>query len=153
MKQNEILDDELFIDKEAFADVSDEKGKSLSNSIKRLGNIIDEIDTAEKHLKALKTEKRRLEFEAIPEVMDEMGVERVDVGDATVSLKSFVSASIPVDRREEAFNWLRERNLDDIIKNDVIISFGRNQDNVAGDLMVDLERRGFIQKLKLISIV
>ena len=142
MKQNEILDDELFIDKEAFADVSDEKGKSLSNSIKRLGNIIDEIDTAEKHLKALKTEKRRLEFEAIPEVMDEMGVERVDVGDATVSLKSFVSASIPVDRREEAFNWLRERNLDDIIKNDVIISFGRNQDNVAGDLMVDLERRG-----------
>ena len=143
MKQNEILDDELFIDKEAFADVSDEKGKSLSNSIKRLGNIIDEIDAAEKHLKALKTEKRRLEFEAIPEVMDEMGVERVDVGDATVSLKSFVSASIPVDRREEAFNWLRERNLDDIIKNDVIISFGRNQDNVAGDLMVDLERRGF----------
>ena len=62
MKQNEILDDELFIDKEAFADVSDEKGKSLSNSIKRLGNIIDEIDAAEKHLKALKTEKRRLEF-------------------------------------------------------------------------------------------
>jgi|TARA_Y100000356_G_scaffold117947_1_gene108580 hypothetical protein len=142
MKQNEILDDELFIDKEAFADVSDEKGKTLSNSIKRLGNIIDEIDAAEKHLKALKTEKRRLEFEAIPEVMDEMGVERVDVGDATVSLKSFVSASIPVDRREEAFNWLRERNLDDIIKNDVIISFGRGQDNIAGDLMVDLERRG-----------
>ena len=31
MKQNEILDDELFIDKEAFADVSDEKGKTLSN--------------------------------------------------------------------------------------------------------------------------
>ena len=121
MKQNEILDDELFIDKEAFADMSDEKGKTLSNSIKRLGNIIEQIDDAEKHLKVLKTEKRRLEFEAIPEIMDEMGIERVDVDDATVSLKAFVSASIPVDRRQEAFNWLRERNLDDIIKNDVII--------------------------------
>ena len=97
MKKNEILDDELFIDKEAFA---------------------------------------------IPEIMDEMGIERVDVDDATVSLKAFVSASIPVDRRQEAFNWLRERNLDDIIKNDVIIPFGRGQDNIAGDLMVELERKG-----------
>ena len=84
---------------QAFADVSDEKGKTLSNSIKRLGNIIDEIEEAEDFLKALKTEKRKYEFETIPEVMDEMGVERVDVGDATVSLKSFVSASIPVDRK------------------------------------------------------
>ena len=55
-----------------------------------------------RHLKVLKTEKRRLEFEAIPEIMDEMGIERVDVDDATVSLKAFVSASIPVDRRQEA---------------------------------------------------
>ena len=29
MKQNEILDDELFIDKEAFADVSDEKRQDI----------------------------------------------------------------------------------------------------------------------------
>ena len=148
MKKNGLLDEELFIDQNSFANVSDEEGKTLSNFVKRLGGIVDQIDDAETHLKALKAEKRRLEFESIPEVMDEMGVERLDVDGATVSLKSFVSASIPVEKREQAYNWLREHGLDDIIKNDVVLSFGRGEDNVAGDLMVDLEQRGFHPETK-----
>ena len=33
--------------------------------------------------------------------------------------------------------------MDDIIKNDVILSFSRGEDNVAGSLMGELEQRGF----------
>jgi hypothetical protein len=75
--------------------------------------------------------------------MDEMGIERIDVDGATVKLKTFVSASIPAERKQEAYNWLRENALDDIIKNDIIVSFGRGQDNQAGDVMYDLEQKGF----------
>ena len=32
-----------------------------------------------------------------------MGIDRLDVDGATVSLKSFVSASIPVDKKDEAY--------------------------------------------------
>ena len=50
----------------------------------------------------------------------------------------------PADRKQDAFNWLREHGLDDIIKNDIVVSFGRvRQDNMAGEVMHDLEKRGF----------
>ncbi len=142
MKQNESLEDDIFISDESFMKIDTDTGKQLSNLIKKLNGINDQIDDAEKHLKALKIEKKQLAFEGIPGLMDEMGVERLDVDGATVNLKTVVSASIPVDNRKEAFNWLREKGLDDIIKNDVIVSFGTGEDNVAGDLMADLEQRG-----------
>jgi len=86
--------------------------------------------------------------ENIPAVMDEMGVERVDVEGLTVARKMMVHASIPVARKEEAFEWLRQHGLDDIIKNDVTCSFGKGQDNLAGDVVGLLEQRGFDPKTK-----
>jgi len=59
-----------------------------------------------------------------------------------------VHASIPVARKEEAFEWLRQHGLDDIIKNDVTCSFGKGQDNLAGDVVGLLEQRGFDPKTK-----
>ena len=38
---------------------------------------------------------------------------------------------------------LRENGLDDIIKNDVTCSFGKGQDNLAGDVVGILQDRGF----------
>jgi hypothetical protein len=75
--------------------------------------------------------------------MEEMGVERVDVDGVTVSVKMKVHASIPVDRRGEAFAWLRSEGLDDIIKNDVVLTFGKGEDNIAGDVVGMLQERGF----------
>jgi hypothetical protein len=95
------------------------------------------------HLKKLKQEKHRLSMEAIPAFMDEMDVSRLDVGEVTVSLKPFVSASIPADRKQEAYEWLRDHGLDDIIKNDVVLSFGRGEDDTANKVMLDLENKGF----------
>jgi hypothetical protein len=54
-----------------------------------------------------------------------------------------IHASIPAARKDEAFSWLRENALDDIIKNDVTVSFGKGQDNIAGDLVGKLEQDGF----------
>jgi len=144
MKQSEnIFDEDMFADAETLAGVDADSGKQLSSLVQRLNDFQQQIDDAEEHLKALKKEKQRIAFEQIPMLMDEMGIERVDVDGATVQLKPFVSASIPADRKQEAFNWLREHGLDDIIKNDIIVSFGRGQDNMAGDVMYDLEQKGF----------
>ncbi len=107
-----------------------------------------QIEDAESHLKTLKQEKHKLSVENIPAVMDEMGVERVDVEGLTVARKMMVHASIPVARKEEAFEWLRQHGLDDIIKNDVTCSFGKGQDNLAGDVVGLLEQRGFDPKTK-----
>ena len=145
MKQNDQIfeDDVMFADADTLTDVSASGGKQLSNLVRQLNSLMVQIDDAEAHLKSLKEEKRKVEFDQIPMLMDEMGIERVDVDGATVELKPFVQASIPVDRREEAFNWLREHGHDSIIKNDIIVSFGRGEDNMAGDVMYELEQKGF----------
>lgn len=128
---------------DALTEVDTGTTKSLSNLVRQVEELNKELDMAEQHLKRLKQEKHKLQTDAIPALMDEMGVDRLDVGDVSVTLKPFVSASIPQDRRAEAHQWLRENGLDDIIKNDVVLSFGRGEDETAHSIMLDLEQRGF----------
>ena len=116
--------------------------KTLSSLVKDLDQLTIDINEKEEELKSLKLQKHKMSTEQIPAMMDEMGVQRLDVENLSVSLKPLINASIPPTRREEAYQWLRENDLDDIIKNDVILSFGKGEDNIAGDIMYDLEQRG-----------
>tara|TARA_R110001592_G_scaffold105281_1_gene296015 strand:- start:382 stop:996 length:615 start_codon:yes stop_codon:yes gene_type:complete len=143
MQSENIFDEEMFADADTLSGVDADGGKQLSGLVRQLNDKLGQIDETEQYLKGLKAEKQRIATEQIPMLMDEMGIERVDVDGATVTLKPFVSASIPADRKQDAFNWLREHGLDDIIKNDIVVSFGRGQDNMAGEVMHDLEKRGF----------
>jgi len=139
---SDIFDD-IFDESEALANVDTGTGRQLSDLVRKLRSVEDQIADAELHLKSLKAEKHKLSIENIPALMDEMGVERLDVDGVTVTRKMMVHASIPVDRREEAFDWLRSEGLDDIIKNDVSLSFGKGEDNLAGDVIGMLRDRGF----------
>ena len=127
---NDIYDD-MFDESAALESINPETTKYLSGLVKQLRVTEQQIEDAETHLKSLKQDKKKLSTQLIPDLMDEMGVERVDVDGLTVTKKQIVAASIPVDKRELAFDWLRERGLDDIIKNDVVVTFGRGQDNLA----------------------
>lgn len=135
--------EEMFDAADELSGVDTDSTKALSTLVRQLEDVVKQIDDVELTLKRLKQEKHRLSMEAIPALMDEMDVSRLDVGDVTVSLKPFVSASIPADRKEEAYQWLRDHGLDDIIKNDVVLSFGRGEDDTANKVMLDLENKGF----------
>ena len=135
--------EEMFDAADELSGVDTDSTKALSTLVRQLEDVVKQIDDVELTLKRLKQEKHRLSMEAIPALMDEMDVSRLDVGDVTVSLKPFVSASIPADRKEQAYQWLRDHGLDDIIKNDVVLSFGRGEDETANKVMLDLENKGF----------
>ena len=135
--------DDIFDEAGALGDVNTSTGKTLSDLVRKLRSVEKEIEDAENHVKALKQEKHKLSVENIPALMDEMGVERLDVDGVTVTRKMMVHASIPSARKDEAFAWLRSEGLDDIIKNDVTVSFGKGQDNLAGDLIGRLEAEGY----------
>jgi hypothetical protein len=66
-------------------------------------------------------------------------------------VKPVYSASIPIAKKEEAFNWLRDNDLGDLIKNEVTVSFGRNEDNKALQYANLAQGQGYqpIQKLKV----
>lgn len=139
---SDILND-IFDEADALSSVDTDKGKTLSNLVRQLRNLEDQIADSETHIKALKVEKHKLSTELIPSLMAEMGTERIDVDGVAVTVKPIVHASIPEDRREEAFRWLRQNGHEDIIKNDVVLSFGKGQDNVVKSLIADLGNRGF----------
>lgn len=140
--------DDLFDEGSALSDVDTGTTRTLSDLVRSLRNVEQQIDDTENHLKALKQQKHKLSVENIPALMDEMGVDRIDVDGVTVTRKMMVHASIPVERKEEAFSWLRENGLDDIIKNDVSVSFGKGEDNMAGDVVGLLQERGFDPQTK-----
>jgi hypothetical protein len=140
--------EDIFDEADALSSVETGTGKQLSSLVRNLRNVEQQIEDAEEHLKALKQEKHKLSVENIPALMDEMGVERLDVDGVTVERKMIVSASIPAARKEEAFAWLRSNGLDDIIKNDVTCSFGKGEDNIVGDVVGLLQERGFDPQTK-----
>ena len=135
--------EDIFDEAGALGSVDASTGKTLSDLVRKLRTVEDNISDTEQHLKALKAEKQKLSVENIPALMDEMGVERLDVDGVTVTRKMMVHASIPKDRKDEALGWLRSEGLDDIIKNDVTCSFGKGEDNIAGDVLGMLQERGY----------
>jgi hypothetical protein len=140
--------EDIFDEGDALANIDSGTGKQLSTLVRSLRDVENKIEKTENVLKQLKSEKHRMSVETIPGLMDEMGVERLDVDGLTVERKMMVHASIPQDRKEDAFAWLRENGLDDIIKNDVTCSFGKGEDNIAGDVVGILHERGFNPKTK-----
>ena len=146
---DEIFDDVFKAgDASALKDITIGEGKQLSQLVSQLNYLDGEITNFESLLKDLKKRKHQLQTDRIPNLMNDMGLDRVDVDGLTVQTKLTVHASIPVDNKEKAFDWLRENGLDDIIKNDVMVSFTKGQDNRAGDLVGRLEAEGYDPKQK-----
>ena len=126
--------------------------QSLADQIELLEGLNKRIEINETNLKDLKKEHDRLSGEVIPTMMAEMGLAHLKLMDgSTVDVKPHYSASITIANREAAFNWLRENGLGEIIKNEISVSFGRNEDNKAADYAALAEERGFqpTQKLKV----
>ena len=78
-------------------------------------------------------------------------MDSVTVDGNKVALRQFVHARIPEEKKEEAYNWLRKNGLGDLIKNEVTVSFGRNEDNKAMAYATLAQGQGYqpTQKLKV----
>ena len=140
-------------DKKEVLDLSsDNDKKSLSNQVEKLKVLEDSIAAAEEELKKLKQQADAISGEVIPTMMQEMNISTLKLADGSaVEVKPVYGASISAEKKEEAFNWLRSEGLGDLIKNEVTVSFGRNEDNKALQYATLAQGQGFqpIQKLKV----
>jgi len=126
--------------------------KSLSDQVIKLKNLEDKVVLAEAALKKLQEEVDILSGDVIPTMMQEMNIKSIKLEDGSaVEVKPIYGASISAERKEEAFNWLRINGLGDLIKNEVTVSFGRNEDNKAIAYANLAAENGFqpAQKLKV----
>lgn len=107
----------------------------LSKLIQRQLDMDVEIENIEATLKEMKREREVLSSETIPSKMQELGINETTMKDGSkVTVKEGFHCKIPLDKVEDAHNYLRENDLGDIIKNKVATSFGTGEDNMAGDL-------------------
>tara|TARA_R100001079_G_scaffold76483_1_gene41191 strand:+ start:685 stop:1248 length:564 start_codon:yes stop_codon:yes gene_type:complete len=142
----------MFIE-DAPQDVDNLTGvNNLSTLVIELQRLEDEIANEEERLKLKKEKADKISNIAIPEIMQALKLKTMKLADGSaIEVKEVYSATIPLDKKEGAFNWLREHGLGDLIKNEVTVSFGRGEDNKAAEY-ADLARgRGLepTQKLKV----
>ena len=124
--------------------------KSLSDKVIELRNLEDQIKNAEDSVSKLKEKQKTLSQFEIPTMMEEMHITKLKQKDGeSVEIKKIYGASIPVDRQQEAFTWLRDHDLGDIIKNDITVTFGRGEDNKASEYASLAQGQGFepVQKI------
>ena len=126
--------------------------KSLADQVERLEALQVRLDLQEENIKNTKKELEHLSGEVVPTMMAEMGLAHLKLMDgSSVDVKPHYSANITVANKEAAFNWLRNNGLGDIIKNEISVSFGRNEDTRAADYADLAKSHGFqpTQKLKV----
>ena len=122
----------------------------LADKIKELQASQLELQEQEDAIKQKKKDIEHLSGEVIPTMLSEMGLSYLKLQDgSSVEVKTNYSATITQANKEEAFNWLRENGLGDIIKNEISVSFGRNEDNKAADYAELAKGQGLEPQQKL----
>ena len=122
----------------------------LADKIKEMQAVQSAIESDEQQIKNKKKHLEHLSGEVIPTMLSEMGLSFLKLADgSSVEVKTNYSATITQAKKEEAFNWLRENGLGDIIKNEISVSFGRNEDNKAADYAELAKGQGLEPQQKL----
>lgn len=112
-----------------------EKQRSLTKQLAELENQVS----------LTKEALRRVMEQDLPEAMDAVGMTEFKLDDGTtIKVKPFYAASIPEERKDEAFEWLKDHDFDGLIKADVTVKFGKGEFEVAQSFLNFI--RGFNEK-------
>jgi len=107
------------------------------------------ISSLEADLKKAKKGLLKLTDEDLPTMLAEIGLSSMKLDDGSeVTVKQTYGASILVDNRPAAYEWLREKGYDDIIKNTVACQFGRGEDDKAASFKAIAEKEGHYAEQK-----
>ena len=94
----------------------------------------------EGELKEAKKKLLKMTDEDLPTMMTEANTIKFVMEDGSeVSIKPQYGASIRVDNRPTAYQWLRDNGFGYLIKNQIIVRFGVDEDEIATEFMNFIE--------------
>ena len=106
------------------------------------------VDDLESSLAAQKERLKEISEIDLPAAMAEAGMREfvLDTGEKITIKEDFV-VGIPVERREEAYDWLTAHGYGGLIKTEVAVEFGKGDLKKAQALLLELSKKKYGAKL------
>ena len=126
--------------------------QSLADQVEKLESLNTRLQLQEDNIKNTKKDIERISGEVIPTMMTEMGLSELKLQDGShLKVATSYKAHISEANKEAAYNWLRNNGLGDIIKNEISVSFGKDEDNKAASYVDLAKSQGLepTQKMKV----
>ena len=106
--------------------------QGLQIIINNLQEIQQEITNQENKLKDLKDREKYYANIIIPDLMNQLNLKTLTLKDGSqIAVKNIFGASIVAEKKPEAFDWLRKSGMGAIVKNNITVRFGLDEDNKA----------------------
>jgi len=124
--------------------VGDKDLKAVADLVRQQLVLERRIEDLEDELKRTQQNLAKISQEILPEALAEHGLSELKMEDGSkITVSQFIQAHISKEKQDEAFDWLRDHDFDDLIKNVVSLEFGKGEDDHARDVMETLTNRGY----------
>lgn len=116
----------------------------LCEQLSQTENAIDQTDQLKKELTDM---KEKLSYELIPQAMQELGLQTLQLKTGEkIQIKPLLRVTPKVEDRPVVYQWLRDNGFGDLVKNIISASFGRGEDVKAEDFKKEVEKLGLMPK-------
>lgn len=123
--------------------LTDEELQIVSGLSLKQVELEDQVAKLEEELKEAKKQLAFVSQVELPNALAEIGLTSLTLTNgAKIETKEKYYASIPAEKKREAFDWLQEHNYDSIIKNVVKCEFGKGENDSAKEAMRELVSLG-----------
>jgi len=130
-------------------DVSDGELNIVSNLAKKQLQLARQVATLEEDLKAKKEELRLTSEQELPDAMQAAGLNQIVLSTGEkISINEFYNAHISKANQEVAYQWLVENGHEGLIKNEVLLKFGREESTVVDETVSALQSRGLSPEVR-----
>jgi len=130
-------------------EVSDGELNIVSNLAKKQLQLARQVATLEEDLKAKKEELRLTSEQELPDAMQAAGLNQIVLSTGEkISIGEFYNAHISKANQEVAYQWLVENGHEGLIKNEVLLKFGREESTVVDETVYALQSRGLSPEVR-----
>tara|TARA_R110002020_G_scaffold148697_5_gene324664 strand:+ start:1078 stop:1653 length:576 start_codon:yes stop_codon:yes gene_type:complete len=128
---------------------SNEELASISGLAQQLLVVQKDIEEKKLELKELESQFRQISESSLPEALQSANLSEIVLSDGTkLSVAPFYKGHISEKNRPAALEWLMKNGHGALIKNEISLKFGRDEDERAQDTIASLQQRGLSPSVK-----
>ena len=130
-------------------DVTDGELSVVSGLANKQLELALQVSELEANLKAKKEELRLNSEQELPAAMQAAGLTQITLSTGEkISINEFYKAHISKANQEKAYEWLVSNGHEGLIKNEVLLKFGREETEVVNQTVSALQSRGLSPEVR-----